>query len=293
MEHLTLHTDDGHTLAARCYRPAPGGAAHRVVFIGSALGVPQSFYERYARWLAEHGAVVYTLDWRGIGASAPKDLRRYRARLIDWALQDAPALMKLAQQRHPDLPMSWFGHSMGGILYGLMPQLPQVDHVVTLGSGSGYHRHLAKPLRYGMGLFWHVMVPLSVARHGYFAGKRLNAVGDLPKGIIAQWKRWCASPEFVCSEGGAVKAAYACVTRPIRAVLFTDDKLASEAGIRAVHQPYTSSAVRYDILHPQDIGATSVGHFDFFHTRIGPRGWAHSLTWLGLSANPQQGDMHV
>ena len=154
MEHLTLHTDDGHTLAARCYRPADASVAlQRVVIIGPALGVPQSFYERYARWLSAHGCVVYTVDWRGMGASAPADLRRYRAKLIDWPVHDAPAIMRCAVSRHPDLPISWFGHSMGGILYGLMPQLPQIDHVVTLGSGSGHVSQLARPLRYGMLLF--------------------------------------------------------------------------------------------------------------------------------------------
>ena len=147
MEHLTLHTDDGHTLAARCYRPADAAVVvQRVVILAPALGVPQTFYERYARWLSGHGCVVYTVDWRGIGASAPADLRRYRAKLIDWPLHDAPAIMQCAVSRHPGLPISWFGHSMGGILYGLMPKLPQIDHVVTLGSGSGHVSQLARPL---------------------------------------------------------------------------------------------------------------------------------------------------
>ncbi len=284
MQHLTLHTDDAHALSARCYRPADAVAGpQRVVIIGPALGVPQSFYERYARWLSGHGCVVYTVDWRGMGESAPADLRGYRAKLTDWAMQDAPAILRCASSRHPDLPISWFGHSMGGILYGLMPQLPQVDHVVTLASGSGYASHLARPLRYGMGLFWHVLVPLSVARHGYFAGKRLHAVGDLPRGIVAQWKRWCATPEFVGSEGAHVREAYAQVRQPILAVLFTDDKMAHRHGVEAVHRLYTGTSVRYLNLQPQDVGVVSVGHFNFFHTRTGPKGWAHSLGWLGVS----------
>lgn len=284
MEHLTLHTDDGHTLAARCYRPADASVAvQRVVILAPALGVPQTFYERYARWLSGHGCVVYTVDWRGIGASAPADLRRYRAKLIDWPLHDAPAIMQCAVSRHPGLPISWFGHSMGGILYGLMPKLPQIDHVVTLGSGSGHVSHLARPLRYGMSLFWHVIVPLSVARHGYFAGKRINAVADLPRGIVGQWKRWCASPDFCCVEGPHVREAYAAVRQPITAVLFTDDKMAHRRGVEAIHRLYTGTSVRHLNLHPKDVGAASVGHFDFFHTRTGPKGWAHSLGWLGVS----------
>jgi predicted alpha/beta hydrolase len=73
MEHLTLHTDDGHTLAARCYRPADVAVAvQRVVILAPALGVPQTFYERYARWLSGHGCVVYTVGLarhRCVGAS--------------------------------------------------------------------------------------------------------------------------------------------------------------------------------------------------------------------------------
>ena len=155
--------------------------------------------------------------------------------------------------------------------------------MVTLGSGSGYVEHLAKPLRYVIGAFWHVIVPLSVARHGYYAGRRINAVGDLPRGIVAQWKRWCASPKFVLSEGEHIRQAYAGVKQPITAVLFTDDTMASPAGIRAVHQAYTGTRVDYLNLRPQDVGARSVGHFNFFHGRTGPQGWRHSLPWLGLA----------
>lgn len=287
MEQLTLRTEDGHKLVARCYRPADVAVAvRRVVIIGPALGVPQTFYERYASWLADHGCAVYTLDWRGMGLSAPPDLRTYRAKLIDWPLQDAPAIMKHAVSQHPGLPVSWFGHSMGGILYGLMPQLPEVDHVVTLGSGSGHVSMLARPLRYGILLFWHVVVPLSVARHGYFAGKRLHMVADLPRGIVSQWKRWSACPDFACAEGPHVREAYARVTHPITAVLFADDKMAHRRGVEAIHRLYTAARVRYLHLHPKDVGVASVGHFNFFHTRTGPKAWAHSLSWLGVSPQP-------
>jgi len=282
MESFRVLTADGHHLAARCFKPH-GEAPKRAVIIACALGVPQSFYARYATWLAQQGVIVYTFDWRGMGESAPDNLRHYRAKLIDWALHDAPAMMALVAQRHPGLPISWFGHSMGGILFGAMPQHPQIEHVVTLGSGSGYVTHLAKPLRYVIGAFWHVIVPLSVARHGYYAGQRINAVGDLPRGIVAQWKRWCASPQFVLSEGDHIRQAYAGVKLPITAVLFTDDNMASPAGIRAVHQAYTGTRVDHLTLRPQDVGARSVGHFNFFHGRTGPQGWRHSLPWLGLA----------
>ncbi len=283
MDTLNILTSDGHTLVARCYRPH-AVPVRRAVIIASALGVPQTFYQRYAEWLVQQGCVVYTFDWRGMGLSAPQQLRGYKARLIEWATHDAPAVMQLVAQRHPELPMSWFGHSMGGILYGLMPQLPQIDHVITLGSGSGYRTHLARPLRYLMGLFWHVIVPLSVSKHGYFAGRRINAVGDLPKGIVAQWKRWCANPQFLFGEVAHAREAYARVTQPITAVMFTDDKMASSVGVHAVHEPYLNAPITYLRLSPQALGLTTVGHFNFFHSQTGPHGWSSSLPWLGLAA---------
>lgn len=281
MESFCITTDDGQTLAARHYRPH-GVLPRRAVIIATALGVPQSFYERYANWLVRQGCVVYTFDWRGMSSSAPASLRGYRAKLSDWALHDAPAVMAAVAQRHPELPISWFGHSMGGILYGLMPQHPRIDHVVTMSSGSGYSGHLARPLRYVIGAFWHVMVPLSVARHGYFAGSRIKAVGDVPRGVVAQWKRWSAHPDFVVSEGPQVRAAYASVTVPITAVVFTDDTMASVEGVRAMHAHYTGTRVTHAVIRPQDHGLRAVGHFNFFHGKTGPRGWAMSLPWLGI-----------
>lgn len=282
MEFLSITTDDGQTLAVQQFWPQ-GVPVRRAVIIATALGVSQSFYQRYALWLADQGCVVYTFDWRGMGLSAPASLRGYRAQLSDWALHDAPAVMNTVAQRHPSLGISWFGHSMGGILYGLMPRQSRIDHVVTLGSGSGYRAHLARPWRYLIGVFWHVVVPLSVARHGYFAGRRINAVGDLPRGVVAQWKRWSQHPDFVLSDGEHARQAYDQVTQAITAVMIDDDELASHEGVRAQHAHYRHAPIAHVLLKPRDHGLTAMGHFNFFHSKSGPRVWALSRAWLGLA----------
>ncbi len=286
MQSLTIQTSDGQAIVATRYVPGqrdgrPGRPAQRAVILAPALGVPQTFYKRYAQWLADQACVVYTFDWRGMGQSAPASLKGYKAKLTDWALLDAPAIMDAVAQAHPGLPLSWFGHSMGGILYGLMPQHPAIDRVVTLGSGSGYAPHLARPLRYGMGLFWNVLVPVSVRLNGYFAGRRMRAVGDLPRGVVAQWRRWCQHPEFLMSEGAHVKAAYASVKTPITVVMVADDEMATRRGIKAVHEHYKQAALRWVTLKPRELGVKAIGHFHFFHPKAGPRVWSVSLPWLG------------
>ena len=106
---------------------------------------------------------------------------------------------------------------------------------------------------------------------------------DLPRGVVAQWKRWCSHPDFVVSEGEAVRQAYDSVKLPITAVVFTDDTMASPRGVKAMHSHYTGTQVDLKVLRPEQQGLRAVGHFNFFHAKTGPRGWALSLPWLGLT----------
>lgn len=47
-------------------------------------------------------------------------------------------------------------------------------------------------------------------------GRRLRKVGDLPKGVMQQWRRWCLNPEYaVGAEGESVRAQYAAVRTPV------------------------------------------------------------------------------
>lgn len=283
MESLTLHARDGQRLAARLFLPEslPGsGEVCRVVVIATALGVPQMFYWDHARWLTQHGLAVYTFDFRGMGLSAPGSLKGYQADLLDWAQRDAPAVLDEAARRFPGVPVSWFGHSMGGILFGAIPPHPSVDRVVTLGSGHGHRHWLAKPLRYYVGLLWHVVMPLSIARHGYFAGRRLNAVGDLPAGVALQWRRWAMHRDFVVSHSVAIRQAYAAVTVPMTVVMLTDDELATNDGVRRHHSHYTHAPQTHVRLRPREHGVNRIGHFDFFRADRARAVWPLALGWL-------------
>ena len=279
MDTLTLHTADGHRLAARCFTP-PSGEVRRVVVIATALGVPQMFYWDHARWLAKQGCAVITFDWRGMGLSAPKVMRGYQADLLDWAERDAPAAVDEAVRRFPGVPISWFGHSMGGILFGAIPPHPAIDRAVTIAAGHGHRDWLARPLRYYVGLLWHVAMPWSIRRHGYFAGRRLGAVGDMPAGVALQWRRWALHPDFVVSHSPAVRQAYAQVRTPMTVVMFTDDTLATNDGVRRHHAHYTQAPQTHVRLRPRDHGVRRVGHFDFFRSACGKPLWPQALGWL-------------
>ena len=77
-------------------------------------------------------------------------------------------------------------------------------------------------------------MPIALRVAGYFPGKRLRKVGNLPSGVMAQWRRWCLSREYVVgAEGEHVRKAYASVRVPMLSLSFTDDEMMSARGIRS------------------------------------------------------------
>ena len=187
---------DGQHIVTRIFRPT--GARRGAVLIVAAMGVTQAFYAPLAKWLAGVGFVALTFDYRGMGLSRPvehrRSLRGFEVGLLDWARQDCAAMLDLASNEAPGAPISWLGHSLGGQILPFVPNRESVAPMITVASGSGYWRENSPRLRRFAGLLWYGVVPASMALFGYFPGKRLRMVGDLPRGVMAQWRRWCLDP---------------------------------------------------------------------------------------------------
>lgn len=277
MESFTLHAADGQRLAVRLFRPA--GEVRRVVLIAPALGVTQAFYADFARWLATQGFATFTFDYRGIGLSAPSSLKGYHASISDWAARDLPAVIDTAAARFPGLPMSYVGHSLGGQIFGMVPNGERIERVLTVACGSGYRAWLVGPVRRMVPLLWHVVVPLSLRLLGYFPGRRLGMLGNLPRGVILQWRRWCMHPDYVGGEG-ALAQRYAQVRQPITTLMFPDDQLISVAGVQRMHGLYANADVQFETLAAADYGLSRLGHFGFFNPRSATRVWPQALRWL-------------
>jgi predicted alpha/beta hydrolase len=274
----TLTLQNGSSLVIRLYETAaPRGA----VVIPSAMGVSQQYYSRFAAWLAAQGYLVVTFDYRGVGLSRPSSLRGFEVDIVDWATQDCAGVIDFVKERLPGAPLYWVGHSLGGQLLGLIPNRRFIDRVITVATGSGYWRENAWRTKRFVWWMWYVAVPLATRIAGYFPGKRLRKVGDLPRGVIEQWRRWCLSPEYVVSaEGGGVREAYASVRTPILSVSFTDDEMMSARGIRSLHALYANAPIEYRRIAPGEIGVRSIGHFGFFRPQFEQSLWPLVPQWL-------------
>jgi predicted alpha/beta hydrolase len=279
---LTQHTlmmQDDSALVLRVFTPAERPRA--VVVVPSAMGVVQNFYRRFAEWLAAQGFMAITFDYRGVGLSAPACLRGYDMNLSRWGSEDCAAVVDFATAQLPGAPLHWVGHSLGGQLLGLIPNRDQITRVITVATGSGYWRENSWPTRRMVWWLWYVMAPLALNAAGYFPGKRLRKVGDLPHGVMAQWRKWCLSREYMVSaEGEAVRAAYASIRTPMLSLSFTDDEMMSERSTRSLHQLYTSAPVEFRRIAPPQIGAQRIGHFGFFRQQFEHSLWPLVPRWL-------------
>lgn len=272
---------DGTSLVFRTFRATNSPKA--AVIIPSAMGVAQKFYTQFAHWLATQGYHVTTFDYRGIGFSAPQSLRGFAVDIFDWARQDCATVIDMVKSEVPDVPLHWIGHSLGGQLIGLIPNREHIDRVITVATGTGYWLENTWRTRSVVWWLWFISVPLALRTAGYFPGKRLRKVGDLPFGVMQQWRRWCLNREYVVgAEGDEVRADYASVRTPMLSLSFTDDEMMSAKGIRSLHGLYANAPIEYRRIAPREIGASRIGHFGFFRPQFEQTLWPLVPQWLSV-----------
>jgi predicted alpha/beta hydrolase len=278
MQAETIESKDGTKLAARVYEPdSPDRGS---VVIGGAMGVRQDYYAPFAQWLATQGWRVTTFDYRGSGESAPKSLRGYRADLFDWA-RDYEAAVDHAHRALPDRPLHLLGHSLGAQLPGLFHNQHKVSGMLSVAAGSGYWRENAPQLKRYVLYFWFVLVPFATRVFGYFPGRKLKKVGDLPAGVVMQWRKWCLSPRYsVSAEGEEVRRRYANARFRVHALSITDDELMTLRGTHSLVDLYENAPREVERLSPADIGVRRLGHFGPFRSEHEKQLWPRLAQWL-------------
>ena len=273
-----LAAADGYPLQATHY-PARGERRGRLIVAG-ATGVPQRFYSRFARFAADQGIDVWTLDYRGIGLSRPQSLRGFRMNYLDWARLDLAALLAHVAAQGQG-PLWMVGHSYGGHAFGLLPGHERVERFATLATGAGWHGWMPALERLRVRFMWHVLGPLVVGARGYLAWSLLRMGEDLPRDVFYQWRHWCQWPRYFFDdpEQAHLIDAFAQVRCPIRAVNASDDAWAPPASRDAFMSAYSGAPLELITLEPSSLGMRSIGHMGYFRPQASAL-WGQTLDWL-------------
>jgi predicted alpha/beta hydrolase len=225
-----------------------------------------------------------TFDYRGMGDSRPPaqaaSLRGFDADLFSWA-RDYDSAIDALHERAPGVPLYLIGHSLGAQLPGLLRNRVNIAGLLSIAAGSGYWRDNAPQLKRSVLYFWHALVPVATTLFGYFPGKRLRKVGDLPRGVILQWRRWCLDPRYhVGAEGAAVREQFEQVRFPVVALSIADDELMTERGTHVLVECYANAPRRVERIAPSDVKVNRIGHFGFFRNQFQSSLWARSVALL-------------
>jgi alpha-beta hydrolase superfamily lysophospholipase len=98
----------------------PHQAPTRIVVLAHGYGEHIGRYEHVAAALVERGAVVYGPDHLGHGESSGE---RVLIEDFDHVVDDLHAVVELAREQHPGLPVVLVAHSMGGLIGARYAQL--------------------------------------------------------------------------------------------------------------------------------------------------------------------------
>lgn len=279
MTPLTLPATDGYPLGATCFG-APSSARAGVLIV-PAMGVSQAFYTPFAHWLSGQGFFALCFDYRGTGRSRHGSLRGFEADVTRWAERDVAAMLAALHERLPGRQVFWVGHSLGGQVLGLVPNRELVDAAVTVAAGSGYWRENSPALKRRVWALWYLVAPVALRLFGYFPGERLRLMGDLPKGVMAQWRAWSLHPEYAPGvEGAPVRRSFGQVRCPVYALSFTDDEFLSKRNVDTLHGFFVNARVERHHVAPGEVRVQRIGHFGFFREAMQGPLWPRVGDWL-------------
>ena len=274
------------------------------------LGPEQSL----ARWLADRGYDVWSLELRGHGLSDHGGWRTGRS--LSWSvdeylLNDVPAALQLVRAKTGAKEVDWIGHSMGGLLGYSLLQTPAAESVrtaVILGSSLNYSgtdsdfRYWQKYLSWArkrisglpLGHLVRLSAPLALRFENpfdQFSVWPANTQGELYRRLLANGFHWlplqvleqlesAIEPEGFRSADGKTNYAsgVASISKPVLVIGGDRDRQCPEVALRKTAELLPAASTRILVLKDQ-------GHFDLL---IGKRCEAEVFpaieTWL---ASPQ------
>lgn len=274
---VTLVAADHYAIGAMRYDPL-GPVRGRLVVAGAA-GVPQGFYRRFAHFAAARGYSTLTLDYRGIGRSAPATLDGFHLNYFDWARLDLAAAVDAMSG--DDLPLYMVAHSYGGQAIGLLPNHDKVAKFYTFGTGAGWYGWMPRAEQLKVLALWHVVGPLLTAWKGYLAWSLLHMGEDLPLSFYQQWKDWCRYPNNFLGDPALrhVVRRFEDVRAPIMAANAIDDHWSPPLSRDAFMAGYRNAALQVSDIDPHDLGLAQIGHLGYFRPNAKPL-WEGVLRWF-------------
>lgn len=194
MESVIITASDGYRLSAIYFESTALTAG--AIVLSSATGVKKEFYLNFAKWLARKGHRVLLFDYRGIGGSSARHIKKSAARMHEWGTKDMNAVLNWLVHEKNETGITWMGHSIGGQLFGFLQEKKHLKQVITVNAGLGHWGYFRFPMNMKIWALWNIVTPLLICIYGYGAAKKIGWGENLPKQVILEWRRWCNNRNY-------------------------------------------------------------------------------------------------
>ena len=271
----TIRTNDGTRIWISYYEPDKPN--EKIIVIAPGVGMTQEYYLLVARFFVQHGFIVATFDYRGMGKSAPEKLNGYEANMHQWAVQDINAVLLHVKQNYPGREIIYIGHCMGGEIIGLAPASQYVNKMILVSSALTCEK-LYPWNRRVLLMFSKTKARVISWLLGYAPANKKRKRQRLPKGVYMQLANWCDNPNGLFD--AFPDNNYRKINVPLLAYTFTDDWYCPPKAVKELLSHFANASITWYHLRPKDIGLKQVGHIDFFNASMRSTLWESLLQWI-------------
>jgi predicted alpha/beta hydrolase len=283
MEKVIINACDGYPLTAMIGTPVDN--VRGVIVISSATCIKKEFYIHFAQFLVKHGYYTLIYDYRGIGESAPADLKKAPIFIHEWGTKDMNAILNYLVEQRGFTDITWVGHSIGAQLVGLLRNNQHIRKVVSINAAVGYWGYFPFPMKLVVWLLWYVIGPLLIYIYGYGVMKKIGWGENLPRTTILEWRQWCMSKTYYMDflKSKLKTDRFYEFTTPITAVYTSDDYIANDKTARLMMQFFPNAPSELIKLEVGRYTQEKVGHIGIFRKRFQCKLWP---VLLQLIQNP-------
>jgi predicted alpha/beta hydrolase len=268
MKEIIITAEDGYKLSALLAVPIDKCCGS--IILSSATGIKKEFYINFTQFLVQKGYCVLLYDYRGIGESAPKDLKKSNSYMHEWGTKDMNAALNYMVNDMGFTNIVWVGHSVGAQLIGFLENRQHIKKVIAISAALGYWGYFHFPSKWLIWGLWYFIAPLMVKIYGYGAMRKIGWGENLPPNMLMEWRKWCLSKTYFMGllkeKTGMDKFYY--FTTPITAVYISDDHMANDITVPLMMQFFPNSPQEVLKVCVKKHTNEKVGHMGIFRKRF-------------------------
>ncbi len=273
MKKIQITAADGYKLSALFSEPA--GSSAGTIVISSATGVKKEFYINFATFLVDQGYTVLLYDYRGIGESAPTDLRQMEDYMHEWGTKDMNAVVNYLVYEKQLNQLIWLGHSVGAQLVGFLENPRYISKVISVSSALGYWGYFPFPMKWLVWMLWYFGGPIMIKLFGYGMMTKIGWGENLPRNMLLEWREWCLNRFYFKDSLKRILQTekFSNFTAPITAVYTSDDFIANDTTVPLMMKFFPNAPQQILKLSIKGRVRGKVGHTGIFRKKFSQDFW--------------------